>query len=96
MSDVVTEAVAALTAKLDGAGFDGSAKFVIEGEGSIILDTAGVRVGDEGADCILSADAKTFQSILAGDASATAAFMEGRLRIDGDMGVAMRLGKFLG
>ncbi len=39
---VIDEAVSQLGAKL-GGGFDGSAKFVIEGEGAVIVDGAGVR-----------------------------------------------------
>ena len=38
MSDVITEAVSQLNAKMGGNGFDGSAKFVIEDEGAIIID----------------------------------------------------------
>ena len=66
MSDVVNSAVEALSAKMDG-GFDGSAKFVIEGEGSIVIDNAGVRQGDDDTEVTLTADADTFQSILEGD-----------------------------
>ena len=50
MSDVVTAAVDALKAKLGEAGFDGSAKFDITGEGAIIIDTDGVRASDDDAD----------------------------------------------
>ncbi|MBF9034731.1 sterol carrier family protein [Rhodobacterales bacterium HKCCE2091] len=95
MSQVIDAAVAALSAKLDG-GFDGSAKFVIEDEGAIMVDGGGVRAGDEDADVTLTADAATFQDILAGDLNPTAAFMGGRLKIDGDMGQAMKLGGALG
>lgn len=91
MSDVIDAAVAALTEKLSG-GFDGSAKFVIEGEGAIMLDSDGVRAADEDADVTLSADADTFREILGGDLNPTSAFMSGRLKVDGDMGAAMRLG----
>ncbi len=91
MSSVVESAVAALNEKIDG-GFDGTAKFVIEDEGSIMLDESGARAGDEDADVTLSADADTFQAILAGDLNPTAAFMGGRLKVDGDMGMAMKLG----
>ncbi len=91
MSDVVTEAVAALNAKMDGAGFDGSAKFDIEGEGSIIIDADGARAGDDEADVTLSADTETFKSILDGELNPTAAFMTGKLTVDGDMGMAMKL-----
>lgn len=94
MSDIITAAVAALSEKL-GGGFDGVAKFVIEDEGSIMMDEAGVRAGDAEADVTLMADADTFRSILAGDLNPTSAFMSGQLKIDGDMGAAMRLGSAL-
>ncbi|EEX16396.1 sterol-binding domain protein [Citreicella sp. SE45] len=95
MSEVVSKAVEALNAKLDGEGFDGVAKFVIEDEGSIIVDENGARAGDDDADVTLSADTDTFQQIIEGDLNPTAAFMSGRLSIDGDMGAAMRLGGVL-
>ncbi|MAY33889.1 MAG: sterol carrier family protein [Rhodovulum sp.] len=95
MSDVITAAVAALSAKIED-GFDGSAKFVIEGEGAIMVDADGVRAGDEDADVTLTADADVFQAMLEGDLNPTAAFMSGKLSVDGDMGQAMKLGAALG
>lgn len=95
MSEVITAAVAALGERMSG-GFDGVAKFVIPGEGAIMIDGAGVRAGDEEADVTMTADADTFRAILDGDLNPTAAFMTGRLSVDGDMGAAMRLGAALG
>ena len=95
MSEVITHAVTALNAKLDGDGFDGTAKFLIEDEGAIMLDGEGARAADETADVTMTADADTFRAILAGELNPTAAFMSGRLRIEGDMGAAMRLGSVL-
>lgn len=95
MSEVVSAAVAALTEKLSGESFDGSAKFDIEGEGAIVIDSEGVRASDEETDVTLSADVETFQSILDGELNPTAAFMSGKLTVDGDMGAAMRLGSVL-
>jgi putative sterol carrier protein len=94
MSDVITAAVAMLAAKIDG--FDGVAKFVIPGEGSIIIDGAGVHAGDTEADVVLTAEADVFQAILAGETNPTAAFMQGKLTVDGNMGLAMQLGAILG
>ncbi|MBS8225034.1 SCP2 sterol-binding domain-containing protein [Vannielia litorea] len=91
MSAVVEGAVKALNEKLDG-GFDGTAKFVIEDEGAIMLDQNGARAGDEEAEVTMTADAETFEGILSGDVNPTAAFMGGRLKVDGDMGMAMKLG----
>jgi putative sterol carrier protein len=95
MSDVVAAAVDALNEKLGGNGFDGIAKFEIEDEGAIVIDESGARASDDAADVTLSASADTFQDILAGNLDATSAFMTGRLKLDGDMGLAMRLGSVL-
>ncbi len=95
MSDIVNQAVAILNEKLSAADFDGTAKFDIQGEGAIMMDSTGARAGDEDADVTLSADADTFQSILEGDTNPTAAFMSGKLAVDGDMGMAMKLASVL-
>jgi putative sterol carrier protein len=91
MSDVVTEAVAALNAKMGGAGFDGSAKFVIEDEGAIVIDANGARASDDDTDVTLTASTETFKSILDGEMNPTTAFMTGKLTVDGDMGQALKL-----
>jgi putative sterol carrier protein len=95
MSEVIDEAVAALSGRL-GAGFDGVAKFVLTGAGAIMVDGSGVRAGDEAADVTLTADPSIFRDILEGDLNATSAFMTGKLSVDGDMGLAMKLGSLLG
>jgi len=95
MSDVIEAAVKAMSEKLNGV-FDGSAKFVIEGEGAVMLDENGVREGDEAAEVTLTADVDTFRAILGGDLDPTTAFMTGKLSVDGDMGQAMKLGAVLG
>lgn len=95
MSDLITAAVAALSEKLAG-GFDGVAKFVIEDEGAIMLDSDGVRAADDEAEVTLTASADVFQSILDGELNPTSAFMTGKLSVDGDMSAAMRLGSVLG
>lgn len=91
MSDIVNEAVTQLNAKLAGEDFGGTAKFDIEGEGTIMMDDTGARAADEEADVTLTADADTFKSILDGETNSTAAFMSGKLKVDGDMGMAMKL-----
>jgi len=95
MSDVVNQAVEALNAKMGGSGYDGTAKFVIADEGAIMIDEAGARAGDDDADVTLTADTDTFKSILDGDLNPTAAFMTGKLSVDGDMGAAMKLASVL-
>ncbi|WP_424939808.1 SCP2 sterol-binding domain-containing protein [Aliiroseovarius sp. S253] len=95
MSDVINTAVAALSDKV-GGGFDGgTAKFVINGEGGIIIDADGVRAGDDEADVTLTADADVFQDMMSGELNPTTAFMTGKLAVDGNMGLAMQLGAVL-
>ncbi|MGL5010234.1 MAG: SCP2 sterol-binding domain-containing protein [Paracoccaceae bacterium] len=89
MSDIITAAVTALSAKI--ASFDGLAKFVIPGEGAIMMDPSGVRAGDEDADVTMTADADVFKGILDGSVNPTMAFMSGKLTVDGNMGLAMKL-----
>lgn len=95
MSDTINEAVKVLSEKLSGTEIGGTVKFEIEGEGCVMVDDSGVREGDEEADVTLSADPETFQGMMDGDTNPTSAFMSGKLKVDGDMGMAMKLASAL-
>ena len=95
MSDALNAAVQALQAKIDGAGFDGSVKFEMEGEGVIRIADGAVSTDDGDAECTISASAETFQELFEGELDPTAAFMTGKIKIDGDMGQAMKLSQLL-
>ncbi|MDO5605939.1 MAG: SCP2 sterol-binding domain-containing protein [Paracoccus sp. (in: a-proteobacteria)] len=94
MSNVIEAAVAALNEKT-GSFDDGIAKFIIKDEGTIMLDSNGARAGDEEADVTLIADRDTFEGMLNGEVNPTTAFMMGRLKVEGSMGLAMKLGSAL-
>jgi putative sterol carrier protein len=81
---------------MGGNGFDGTAKFVIEDEGAIIIDQTGARAADDDADVTLTASADVFKAILDDELNPTTAFMTGKLSVDGDMGMAMKLTSVLG
>jgi len=51
---------------------------------------------DSAADCTVSVSFDDFQQILAGSLNAQMAFMTGKLRVEGDMSLAMQLGSLLG
>ena len=97
MSEELKSAAAALEERLAGASFDGSVRFEIEDQGVIRIANGGVTVGDNAeADVTISASLETFREIFDGALSPTNAFMTGRMRVDGDMAMAMQLGQILG
>jgi len=96
MSEALQSAMAALNEKFGGADFEGSVKFEIEGAGVIRVEDGAVVEGDGAADVTISASLATFRAIFDGELSPTAAYMTGRMRIEGDMGTAMKLSQILG
>ena len=91
MSNVIDDAVAALKEKMLNTSFEGSAKFEIETEGSIVISVRSVYASDDPADVTFTVSVEIFEEIFNGELEPTAAFMTGKLKIDGDMGTAMRL-----
>lgn len=65
------------------------------GQWTVAVDdgTVSVTEGAGPADCTISASEDTLVRIASGEASATTAYMTGKLRIDGDMGAALKLQK---
>ena len=100
MSEAFEEAAAALRDKFADADFPGTVRFEFEDEGAILVVDGEVSVeaspGESDADVTISASLDTFRDIFEGELSATAAYMTGRMKIDGDMGLAMKLSQILG
>lgn len=92
MSDIIEKAVERLARRLPD-GFENRAKFTITGEGSIMVGPTGVHAGDDPADVTLTADTNTFRDMLEGKTNPMTAFMTGKLKIDGPMPLAIKLGK---
>ena len=79
------------------AGVNKSYIFDIDGAGVWKVDVtdAGVEVTEGGtdADVTIRASEDTFRAIAEGKQNPTTAYMTGKLKIDGDMGAAMKLQK---
>jgi putative sterol carrier protein len=90
----------ALPGKVDPAkteGMSGSYAFDIAGAGqwTVVVDDGAVTVteGLAAADCTILASEETLVKIANGEANPTTAYMMGKLKIEGDMGAALKLQK---
>ena len=79
----------------DDSGFGAKVKFDLGGDGVIFVDATcspnTVSNDDADADCTIVISMDDFKTLLAGDLDPTTAFMMGKLKVEGDMGIAMRL-----
>ncbi|MEM6906140.1 MAG: SCP2 sterol-binding domain-containing protein, partial [Pseudomonadota bacterium] len=91
MSDAIDKAVQVLSAKVTETGFDGSVKFDVEDEGVIRIEDGAVLTEDGDSDVTITASMDTLMELFEGELSPTGAFMSGKIKIDGDMGIAMKM-----
>ncbi|MBC7892825.1 MAG: SCP2 sterol-binding domain-containing protein [Sphingobacteriaceae bacterium] len=85
----LTGRIADLAAQKGGMG--NSIKFETD-EGIIHIDANGaVSNTDQGADCTIKMDVDDLNKLMNGDLNPMMAFMLGKLKISGDMSVAMKL-----
>ncbi len=82
------------------SGLGGTLKFDFGEPGSVYIDGKSspntVSDGaDKNADCTISVSLETFEKMVKGELDGTSAFMQGKLRVAGDMGLAMKLGPIL-
>jgi putative sterol carrier protein len=73
------------------SGLGKTLKFDFKGEGFIYIDKADVSNEDKPADCTIIVAKSDFDQIAEGKLDPTMAFMQGKLKINGDMSVAMKL-----
>lgn len=81
--------------KVASSGFDRSVKFDTGGDGVIVIDGATVSTVDAPADCTIKLSLENLEALISGDLNPTMAFMTGKLKVEGDMTVAMALSQVI-
>lgn len=93
----VTESIKAKMAM--AAGLNAKVKFDFGDDGLIFVDATQsppeVSHEDNDADCTLKCSLDTFKGFMEGTQDPTMAFMMGKLKVDGSMGLAMKLNSII-
>lgn len=87
-ADIVAKMNAALAS---AGGLDKSVKFDFGDDGKIFASGTEASEADNDADCTISVSKDDFVALASGDLDPMMAFMSGKLKVAGDMSVAMGL-----
>tara|TARA_B100000768_G_scaffold102807_1_gene95633 strand:- start:125 stop:439 length:315 start_codon:yes stop_codon:yes gene_type:complete len=83
----------------EDCGLGATLKFDFGDDGFLFLDATQtpnlINNDDADAQCTMSISMENFMAMASGELDGTAAFMSGKLKIQGDMGIAMKLGPIL-
>jgi putative sterol carrier protein len=94
------ESLAGRVSPRGARALESSYRFDIDGAGSWRVESEGDRLvvteSDAPADCVIRADEKTFLRIVGGEQSPMGAYMTGKVKVEGDLGLALRLRDLLG
>ncbi|MDH6233403.1 putative sterol carrier protein [Mesorhizobium soli] len=91
----VEAVVEKIRSRVESSGFDRSVKFDTGGDGVIVIDGASISTTDAPADCTIKISLDDLESLISGDLNPTMAFMTGKIKVEGDMSVAMSLSQII-
>lgn len=78
-----------------GPGLDGSLKMNFGDDGVVRIEGNSVTTDDTEADATINIDFEDALAMMNGELNPTMAFMQGKLTVDGNMGMALKLGNLL-
>lgn len=84
-----------LRPRVETQDFDKSVKFDTGDDGVILVNGKTITTEDGPADCIISLSLDDLEALMAGDLSPTMAFMTGKIKVTGDMSIAMALSQLI-
>jgi len=91
----VADIAASIKDKVENGSFDSVVKFDCGDDGVVVIDNQSVSTDDQEVDCTIRVSLEDLEAMVAGDLDPTGAFMQGKLQVEGDMGVAMKLSQVL-
>ncbi|WP_068088669.1 SCP2 sterol-binding domain-containing protein [Polycladidibacter stylochi] len=84
-----------IQSRVEAAGFDSTIKFDCGDDGVLVIDGNAVTTNDQEAECTIELSKEDLEALVSGDLNPTAAFMQGKLKVTGDMSLAMKLSQLL-
>ncbi|MEO9340676.1 SCP2 sterol-binding domain-containing protein [Mesorhizobium sp. SB112] len=84
-----------IKSQVESADFDKSVKFDTGSDGVIVVDGRTVSTVDAPTDCTIKLSLSSLEDLISGDLSPTTAFMTGKIKVEGDMSVAMALSQII-
>lgn len=84
-----------MRSRVESSGFDRSVKFDTGADGVIVIDGQSISMADAPADCTIKLSLEDLEALISGELNPTAAFMTGKIKVEGDMSVAMALSQVL-
>ena len=92
----VQEIADKMKSRVESSGFDRSVKFDTGGDGVIVIDGQTISTADSETDCTIRLALDDLEDLVSGELNPTMAFMSGKIKVEGDMSVAMALSQLIG
>ena len=92
----VQEIAERMRPRVENSGFERSVKFDTGSDGVIVIDGQTVSTTDSDTDCTIKLALDDLEDLVAGELNPTMAFMSGKIKVEGDMSVAMALSQLIG
>jgi len=84
-----------MRSRVESSGFDRSVKFDTGADGVIVIDGQSISTTDAPADCTIKLSLSDLEDLVSGELNPTSAYMTGKIKVEGDMSVAMALSQVL-